>query len=165
MIKKILLLAAVILPMMASAQTLKVGLVDTNEILTNHPDTKKVQNELAEIQKKYQAELELIDKEYQKQVEEFQNMKEDELPAIKERKARQIQETQQKGEAFSQQVYQDLQKQQQEKMTPVIQKVREAIESVSKEGGYTCVMEKEMLLYFGAPVEDITAKVKAKLGL
>lgn len=165
MIKKILLLAAVILPMMASAQTLKIGLVDTNEIIPNLPETKTVQNELTEIQKKYQAELELIDKEYQKQLEELQNMKEDELPAIKERKARQLQETQQKGETFAQQVYQDIQKQQQEKMAPVIQKVREAIESVAKEGGYSYVQEKDMLLYFSAPVEDITAKVKAKLGI
>lgn len=165
MIKKILLLAAVILPMMASAQTLKVGLVDTNDIISNLPDTKEVSNKLSEVQKKYQAELELIDKEYQKQLDELQKMKEDELPAIRDRKVRQLQETQQKGETFSQQAAQDMQRQQQELMAPVLQKVRTAIESVAKEGGYNYVTEKEMLLYFGAPVEDITPKVKAKLGI
>ena len=33
MIKKILLMAALVLPFFASAQTLKVGLVDTNDII------------------------------------------------------------------------------------------------------------------------------------
>lgn len=165
MIKKFLLLAAVILPMFASAQTLKIGLVNTNEIIGNMPETTEVQNKLSEAEKKYQAELELISKEFQKQYEELQQMGEDELPAIRERKATQVMETQKKGEAFEQQVYQDLQKQQQEKMAPVIQKLRSAIESVAQEGGYNIVQEKEMYLYFAAPVEDITDKVKAKLGI
>lgn len=165
MIKKFMLLAAVVLPMFVSAQTLKVGLVDTQEIIGKMPETTEVQNKLNESQKKYQAELELISKEFQKLYEEIQNMKEDELPAIKERKLTQLQETQRKGEAFEQQVMQDLQKQQQELMAPVIQKVRGAIESVAKEGGYTYVQEKDMLLYFAAPVEDITDAVKRKLGI
>lgn len=165
MIKKFLLLAAVILPMFASAQTLKIGLVNTNEIIGNMPETTEVQNKLSEAEKKYQAELELISKEFQKQYEEIQNMKDDELPAIRERKMAQLQETQQKGEAFQQQVMQDLQRQQQELMAPVIQKVRSAIEAVAKEGGFSLVEEKDYALYYGAPVEDITAKVKAKLGI
>ena len=165
MIKKFLLLAAVILPMFASAQTLKIGLVDTNEIIGKMPETTEVQNKLNDVQKKYQAEYELIGKELQKQYEEIQNMKEDELPAIRERKLTQFQETQRKGEAFEQQVMQDLQKQQQELMAPVLQKVRNAIEAVAKEGGYTFIQEKEMLLYYAAPVEDVTDKVKAKLGI
>ena len=68
-------------------------------------------------------------------------------------------------EDFEQQGYQDLQKQQQEKMAHLIQKVRNASESVAQEGGYNIVQEKDMLLYFSAPVEDITPKVKAKLGI
>lgn len=165
MIKKILLMAAVALPLLASAQTLKVGIVDTNEIIGKMPETTAAQNTLNEAQKKYQAELQNIDAEFQRQLEEFQNMKEDELPAIKDRKARQLQETQQKGEAFQQQVIQDLQRQQEELMAPVIQKVKSAIESVGKEGGYTLIQEMAGQLYFAAPVEDITPLVKAKLGI
>lgn len=165
MIKKFLLLAAIALPMLASAQTLKVGLVDTNEIIGKMPETTAAQNTLNEAQKKYQAELQRIDEEFQRQYEELQNMKEDELPAIKERKVRQLQETQQKGEAFQQQVIQDLQKQQDELMAPVVQKVRNAIESVGKENGYTLIQEMAGTIYYSAPVEDITPLVKTKLGL
>ena len=165
MIKKILVVAALILPMMASAQALKVGLVDTNEIIGKMPETAEAQKTLNEAQKKYQEELQRIDQEFQRQYEELQNMKEDELPAIKERKVRQLQETQQRGEAFQQQVIQDLQKQQEELMAPVLQKVRNAIESVGKEKGYTLIQELTGTIYFAAPVEDITDQVKKKLGI
>ena len=37
MFKKLLLVAALLLPMLASAQTLKIGLVDTSEILAKTP--------------------------------------------------------------------------------------------------------------------------------
>lgn len=166
MIKKILLMAAVVLPLFASAQTLKIGLVDTNEIVGKMPETTAAQNTLAEAQKKYQAEFQRIEEEFQRQYEEFNNMAQDELPAIKERKARQLQETQQKAEAFQQNVMQDLQKQQDELMAPVIQKVRSAIESVGKENGFSLIQDMAGgQLYFAAPVEDITPLVKSKLGL
>lgn len=165
MIKKILLMAALVLPFFASAQTLKVGLVDTNDIITNMPETAAANNTLNEAQKKYQAEFQRIEEEFQRQYEEFNNMPENELPAIKERKARQLQETQQKAEAFQQQVIQDLQKQQDELMAPIMQKVRNAIESVGKENGYTLIQDIGTSIYFAAPVEDITPLVKKKLGL
>lgn len=165
MIKKILLMAAVALPLFASAQTLKIGLVDTNEIISKMPETTAAQNTLNEAQKKYQAEFQRIEEEFQRQYEEFQNMKEDELPAIKERKARQLQETQQKADQFQQQVMQDLQKQQDDLMAPIVQKVKSAIESVGKENGFNLIQEMAGQLYFAAPVEDITPLVKAKVGL
>ena len=166
MIKKILLMAAIALPLFASAQTLKLGLVDTNEIIAKMPETAAAQNTLNEAQKKYQAEFQRIEEEFQRQYEEFNNMAQDELPAIKERKARQLQETQQKAEAFQQNVMQDLQKQQEELMAPVVQKVKSAIESVGKENGFSLIQDMAGgQLYFAAPVEDITPLVKAKLGL
>ena len=165
MIKKLFLMAAVVLPLFASAQTLKIGLVDTNEIISKMPETAAAQQTLSDAQKKYQEELQRIDQEFQRQYEELQNMKEDELPAIKERKVRQLQETQQKGEAFQQQVIQDLQKQQDELMAPVVQKVKNAIESVGQEKGYNLIQELAGTLFFSQPVEDITPLVKQKLGL
>lgn len=165
MIKKLFLMAAIALPLFASAQTVKIGLVDTNEIISKMPETAAAQNTLNEAQKKYQAEFQRIEEEFQRQYEEFQKMPEDELPAIKERKARQLQETNQKAEAFQQNVMQDLQKQQDELMAPVVQKVKSAIESVGKENGFTMIQELSNQLYYAAPVEDITPLVKSKLGL
>lgn len=165
MIKKLLLMALVALPLCVSAQSVKIGLVDTNELINKMPETAAAQNTLNEAQKKYQAEFQKIDEEFQKQYEEFNNMAQDELPAIKERKARQLQETQQKAEAFQQSAMQDLQNQHDTLMAPVVQKVRGAIESVGKENGFSLIQDVNNALFFAAPVEDITPLVKKKLGL
>ncbi|MCH5217487.1 MAG: OmpH family outer membrane protein [Muribaculaceae bacterium] len=165
MIKKLLLIAALALPMLLSAQTFKVGLVDMNDIFEKLPETTAAQNSLAETNKKYEAEMQRIDEELQRQYEELQKMDENEPAAIKERKARQVQETQQKREAFYQSAMQDLQKQQQELTAPIFQKIQSAIESVGKENGFSLIQELQSVQFFAAPVEDITPLVKAKLGL
>lgn len=167
MLKKILLAVAVALPMFASAQTLKVGIVNTGDIIQAMPETTAAQTKLQDVQKKYQDEFTNLENEYKRRVEEFQNMKQDELPAIKERKSREIADYQQKIQAFMQEADNDIARQQQELMAPITQKIREAIESVGKEGSYSMIenYDPSLILYYAAPVEDITAKVKAKLGL
>lgn len=165
MIKKLLLIAALIVPMMAASQNLKIGIIDTNEIIGLMPETKAADTKMNETQKQYEAQFASIQDELKKQYDELQNMKEDEPQAIKERKFNEFQATQQKAETFQQTVYTDLQKLQNELMAPIIQKIQGAIESVGKENGYSLIQEKGNQLYFAAPVEDITPLVKTKLGL
>lgn len=165
MLKKLLLVAAMLLPMLANAQSLKLGIVDTESIFTTMPETNAAQTKLMEVQKKYQDEAERLDAEYRRLIEDFQNMKEDELPAIRDRKTREIQDYQTKLQQFEQTASQDMQRQQQELMAPVMQKIKDAIDAVGRESGYSLIQEKGAALYFAAPVDDITPMVKAKLGL
>lgn len=165
MLKKFLLAIALALPMLASAQTVKIGLIDTSAILGAMPDTKAAQTEFEEKSKRYETEYRSLVEEMNRRMEEYRNMKEDELPAIRERKTREINEFQQKIQDFQNTADRDLQKLQQDLMAPVMQKVRQAIESVGKEGSYTLLLELSSALYYGAPAEDITNAVKAKLGL
>lgn len=170
MLKKLLLAVAVALPMFASAQTaqpVKIGMVDTNAVFMAMPETTAAQTKLQEIQKKYQDEFSRLEEEYKRMVDDLQKMKEDELPAIKERKTREISDYQQKIQAFTQSADQDIAQQQQGLMAPIAQKMKEAIESVGKENGFSLIQaySPDMVLYYADPVQDITAMVKAKLGL
>lgn len=167
MLKKILLAVAVALPMFASAQTVKIGLVDTNTVIQAMPETTAASTKLQEINKKYQDEFTRLEDEYKRMVDDLQKMKEDELPAIRERKTREISDYQQKIQSFMQSADQDIQQQQQQLMAPIITKVREAIESVGKEGSFSMIQNysPDLVLFYAAPIEDITPKVKAKLGL
>ena len=167
MLKKLLLVAAVLLPMLASAQTLKIGIVDTQELIAKMPDTAAAQKQLEDVSKKYQDEYAKLTEEMKRLVDEYQQMKEDELPAIKERKTRELSDYQQKLQQFEQTADQDLQKMQYDLMSPVLQKIRTAIEAVGKEGGYSLVQNKDaqIILYYESPVVDITNDVKAKLGI
>ena len=167
MLKKILLAVAVTFGLAASAQTVKIGLVDINSIIGAMPETTTAQQQIQEAQKKYESEYNKLGEELQKQYTELQNMPENELPAIRERKTKAFADNQQKLQAFEQQVMQDLQKLQGELMAPIMQKAQSAIESVGKEGNFTLVqaLDPQLTFYYSAPAEDITPLVKTKLGL
>lgn len=167
MLKKFLLVAALVLPMLASAQTLKVGIVDTAELIQKLPDTAEAQQKLAETSKKYEDEYAKLGEEMKRKYDELTNMNDDELPAIRERKTRDFQEYQMKIQQFEQSATEELQRYNQELMAPIVQKVRNAIESVGKEGSFSLIqdMNSQNILYYEAPVQDITPEVKAKLGI
>ncbi|MDE7418882.1 MAG: OmpH family outer membrane protein [Muribaculaceae bacterium] len=167
MIKKVLLAIALICPMLLSAQTLKIGLVDFNAIFEVMPETTAARNQVKEVSDKYDAEYKKLGEEMNRLVEEYQKMSENELPAIKERKTRELSDYQQKIQQFEQTAMQDLQNMQRDLYGPIQQKLVQAIESVGREGNYSLIQmyDPQLTLYHAAPVEDVTAAVKAKLGL
>lgn len=162
-----MLVAALLLPMFASAQTVKIGLVDLQAILSLMPETKAANDQVMEVQKKYEDEYTKLNEEMKRMYEQLQAMSEDEPAAIRERKTRDFSDKQQKIQQFEQTAMQDLQKLQSDLMAPIITKIHSAVESVGKEGAYTLIqpLDQQLVLYYEAPCSDITPLVKAKLGL
>ena len=167
MIKKLLLVACLVLPMFAFSQDLKIGIVSLEEIIEKLPEYQDAQAKFVETSKRYEDELAKLNDELKRRYDDIQAMPEDELPAIKERKMREFQEYQVKIQQFTQTADQDLAKVQQELMAPLEKKVRDAIESVGSEGGFSLIEQKvsQLILYYASPVVDITNQVKAKLGV
>ena len=54
MFKKLLLIAALILPVCASAQTLKIGVVNVDEVVQKLPEYTDAQNKFVETSKRYE---------------------------------------------------------------------------------------------------------------
>lgn len=165
MLKKIVLAIMLALPMIASAQGVKIGLVDTNTILTSLPDTKTAQDKINALSKDFQDQDSKFIAALQKKMEDYQALPETTPQATKDALAKEIQADQQKIVEFEQNAQNEMQKAQEREMAPVINKVRDAIQAVGKEGNYTIVQELGAVLYYGAPAEDITPAVKAKLGI
>lgn len=167
MIKKVLLAIALICPMLLSAQTLKIGLVDFNSVIQAMPEFTAAQNQLKEVSDKYEAEGKKLEEEMNRLATEYQNMSESELPAIKERKAREFSDYERKIYQFQQSAMNDLQKMQNDLIGPIQQKVLQAVESVGRESNFSLIQmyDPALTLYRAEPVEDVTPAVKTKLGL
>lgn len=165
MLKKLTLALMLALPMIASAQSVKIGLVDTQSILTAMPESKTAQESIAKFAKEYEEEYGKLNEEYTKLVEEFQNLPASTSELTKKRKAGAVQDCQKRLMEFEQNAQSAIAQKQEQEMTPIISRARTAIESVGKEGNYTLIQELGSVLYFGAPAENITSAVKAKLGL
>ena len=166
MIKKLVLLLAVILPMSVFAQ--KFGSVNVEEIITAMPEHQAAEAQINEASKKYEAEFQKLTEELNKLYTDFQAIQNDpDTPdTIKELRMQDIQERGANVDKFRATAQQDLQRQSEQLMAPIQQKVFDAIKAVGQEGNFTAIVPFEtVFLYQGPDVEDVTPKVKAKLGI
>ena len=149
----------------ANAQA-KFGHVNTQEIMQAMPEYAQAETEIKALQSQYEADLKSMQDELQKKGEAFDKEQASLPDNIKQRRQQELQDMYQKIQQSYQDNQQALAKAQQEKMQPIQQKVMDAITAVGKEGGYVYIMENNSLPYISTTLStDVTAQVKAKLGL
>ncbi len=169
MFKKFLLAVLVAVPMCLSAQSLKLGAVNPTEILNVMPEFTTMKNTLNELSAKYENQAKALQDEFNKKQTELEgltkNMANPENDPTAVAKAKELEDLYNRYQNFMQTAQQDLQKQQETLMAPIQQKLMTAITTVGAEGGYAGILDSATLLYQGSNIEDISAKVKAKLGI
>lgn len=163
MIKKLLLAIMIALPLSVFGQ--KFGVINTQALMENMPEVKEVNTQLEAASKKYEDEFAKLQDEFKKKYEEFQALEESTPQTIRERRMQEIQELDNKISQFRATAQQDLQRQQQQLLGPVQEKVMKALQSVGDEGGYTFIFENVIPVYTGKDVTDLTDTVKARLGI
>lgn len=131
------------------------------------PEMATARTQLEASSKKYDEEYKSLLENLQKSIAEFQKIENDaNTPqSIKDRRVADIQGMQQKIEEFRATAQGDLEKQQQQLMAPIQQKLVDAVKAVGAEDNFTMIFENVMPVYTGADVVDITAKVKTRLGI
>ena len=162
--KKLFLLVMLCAPMTLMAQ--KFGHLDSQALIQSLPEAIKVQSELEEQGKIYENALKEMQDELQKKADDYDKQKSTMNDTKKAETENQLQEMYSKIQQTAQDNQQAFNKMQQEKLGPILQKVRNAIETVAKNGGYVYVMEKAagQPLYVNETLsKDITAEVKAQL--
>lgn len=167
MFKKLILAIAFALPFSCMAQ--KFGVVDIEQIFQAMPEVADAEKQVQETGKKYEETLNQIQEELNKLYTEYQALEQDSSTPkpILERKVQEIQEKAQKGEEFRNVAAQDIAKLRETLLSPIHQRLLEAVKSVGAEGNYSIIFPNmpEMLMYTGNDVENVSAQVKAKLGI
>ena len=150
----------------AQAQA-KFGHVNTQEIIQLMPEFTTARNEIEALTKQYEADLKLMQDELQKKGEAFEKEQATLPDNIKQRRQQELQDMYQKIQQSYQDNQQALQQAQQEKMQAITSKMLDAIKAVGTEGGYVYIMEMGSGIPFINTTlsTDVTAQVKAKLGL
>ena len=165
--KKLIALLLMILPFagVVSAQEAKIAFVNTQEVFMAMPEVADMQKKLDELNAKYKKELETMQSEFQKKYSDFVAQQDSLTENIKVRRMQDIQDMQQRMDNFVQVAQQDVNKQQQDLVTPIQQKISDAIKAVGAEQGYTYIIDPHVLIYTGPNEIDATPMVKTKLGL
>lgn len=161
--KKMILMLAIVLPMFASAQ--KIGHVSSQEIMAIMPETKKMAERLDSLQGVYETQLANMQEEFNKKLTEFHQQQSTMTANVREFRQQELAEMEQRTQMFYQTVQKDLQAKQVEYLQPVQTKLLEAINKVGAAQGCTYVMDKAGMLYIAPDALDLTAAVKAELGI
>ena len=164
--KKILILMLMLAPMSLLAQ--KFGYVNSAEIIQVMPEYAKALKDVQALEKMYTDEFNGMRTELEKKGTEFEKMQQDSVPEnILKRRYEELMQLQQRLQEYGQEVQQNLQRAEMEKMSEINQKLQGVLETVGKDGAYVCIFDVAGGIPFinTTICEDVTAKVKAKLGI
>lgn len=162
-----LLFALIIFTGSIYAQTLKIGHIDSNEIMNQMPEKLVIENNLKEFEKQLETELRAMMGEYQTKVADYQANLATMSNLIRQSKEKEITDLQTRIQDFQQNADVEFGDKRVELLTPLIEKVKKAIEDVGKENNYTYIIDAAtgVLLHVGANADDVTKLVKVKLNL
>ena len=161
--KKIIIALMLIAPMALSAQ--KFGHVNTQELFAQMPEVAQIRLKMDTIQSQYEAQLASMNEEFQKKVQDYQTQEATMAEAIKQIRQQELQEMQQRIQLFYQTAEQDIQKQQQDLLTPVHERMAKAIKAVGEREGYTYIFDSAAMVHIGSDAIDAMPSVKKELGI
>lgn len=165
MLKKLLVAAFIALPMCLSAQTLKFGTVNLQEIFQVMPETAAANAAIQEKNSKYENEIAKLGEELQTKYNTLMAQR-DSLPEnILSMRAAELEELNQRIENFRRTAVEDVQAEQTKLIAPIQEKLMAAVKEVGVEGDYVYILDEQQVVFKGTITEDVTAKVKAKLGI
>lgn len=154
---------AIILPVVASAQ--KIAHVNSQEIMTLMPETKKMGERLDSLQSSYETQLANMQAEFNKKVAEFQQEQSTMSAGVREFRQQELADMEQRMQMFYQTIQKDLQTKQVEYLQPIQNKLLDAINKVAAAQSCTYVLDKASMIYVAPDALDLTAAVKAELGI
>ena len=161
--KKIILMLALALPMLASAQ--KLGHINSQELLASMPELKDMQAKLDTLAGQYEVQFANMQEEFNKKVAEFQQQQSTMTAGVREFRQQEIAEMEQRIYIFRETAQKDIQSKQQEFLMPIQKRMLEAIQKVGAEQGCTYVMDAMAMLYIAPDALDIMPLVKKELGI
>ena len=165
--KKFIICAICAICGFTTANAQKFGHVNSQEIIQVMPEFTKARADIEALTKQYEADLKSMQDELQKKADAFDKEQATLPDNIKQRRQTELQEMYQKIQQSYQDNQQALQKASSEKMQAITAKVLEAIKAVGQAGDFVIINEINAgIPYISTTLStDVTAQVKAKLGL
>jgi outer membrane protein len=144
----------------------KIGHVNFNSLLQVMPGIDSVRIGLETYQNDLTTRMDEMRLEFENKYLDYQSKSAGMSDIIRQNKEQELAQLQERIDAFQMQAQQDLQAKQAELLQPLIDEAKQAISEVAKEQGYTYVINSiEDVILFSTDTDDITAAVKAKLGI
>ena len=167
MLKKIVMAVALIaLPALGAMAQQKFAHMNAQAVIVEMAEYKKAQTDLETMQKGYQDELQRTQDEFNKKYQEYVAQA-DSLPRnIAERRQKELQDMNARIQEFGENAQKQLQERETELFKPLIERAKDAIKEVAREGGYSYIFDSGTgATLYDEGGDDIMPLVKKKLGI
>ena len=133
------------------AQSLKIGYVDSSAVMELLPERAKLEQDLQAYAAELQAEVQAMYTEYQNKIQDYQANQATMSNLIRQSKEKEIVDLETRIREFESSADMALQNKQLELVTPLIEKVQNAVNTVGKEKGFTYILDKAVgaVVYIG----------------
>lgn len=165
--KKLILFFFLLATMPALAQSeLKFGYLSYNAVMQAMPEYAAMQNSMAELRQKYEAEQKRVEDDFNKKYEEFLDGQKSYPKTILQKRQSELQEMLDKNIAFKKESQRLLKQAEEDAMAPVMVRLAETLDAIGKVRGYAFIVniDEKVALWLNPSLgEDITATVIAQL--
>ena len=165
--KKLILYLLLLATMPAMAQgELKFGFLSYNIVMQAMPEYAAMQNSMAELREKYEAEQKRVENDFNKKYEEFLDGQKSFPKTILQKRQSELQEMLDKNVAFKKESQRLLKQAEEDAMAPIQARLATALDTIGKERGFAFIVntdEKATLWLNPSLGEDITATVIEQL--
>lgn len=147
-------------------QAVKLGHIDSNELLQLMPEREAAMAELERYAGELEEQFTAMQQEFQSKYREYLEKESTFSELIRQSRQRELASLQERIMEFQEMAQQDLMDKESQLLSPIIDKARQAIEEVAREEGFTYIFDVGMgVLLFHEKGEDIMPQVRAKLGI
>ena len=161
--RTLLLIAILTLGFNTVQAQVKVGHISTDLLISLMPETIALNAELEKLSKTYESELKAEEAKLEAKLKKYQAEQASQTDEVNQQRGVEVQQDQQNLYQASQVAREDITKKRNEKLKPILEKAKKAIDAIATEQGYTYVLEASTLIV--ANGTDLLSSVKAKLGI
>jgi outer membrane protein len=145
---------------------LKFGYLSYNTVMQAMPEYAAMQNSMAELREKYEAEQKRVEDDFNKKYEEFLDGQKSFPKTILQKRQSELQEMLDKSIAFKKESQRLLKQAEEDAMAPILVRLATVLDTIGKERSYAFIVntdEKATLWLNPSIGEDITATVIEQL--
>jgi outer membrane protein len=146
-----------------SAQTGKIGYVNSQRLLNESAIAQQAQRAFETDMTRYRTQIDSIGRAFEARRADYERQQATLSAAVKTQREQELQRQFEASQQQASQIEQTAQRRQQELLEPVMKRIRETIDAVRREGGYTAILDAAAVIS-ADPSLDITQQVLTRLG-
>jgi len=169
MIRKTFLLTVMVLCISAAAMSQKFALIDMEYIMKNIPAYEMTNEQLSQLSKKWQGEIETLQQEAQNMYKSYQSELVFLSAEMKTKREEEIVKKEQEAQELKRQYFGpegELYQKRTSLMKPIQDEIYEAVKEIADEKGYQVIVDRAsaMSIIFASPKIDVSNEVLEKMG-